>query len=69
MPAPPVERSLALRRQYSPDHPDIAAGLEILGDLRFLAGDAVGAWRIWTDARTIVERTLGPDHVAVAALL
>ena len=67
--SPAVERSLALRRQYAPDHPDVAAGLEILGDLRFLAGDTVGASRIWTDARTIVERTLGPDHVAVAALL
>ena len=66
---PAVERSLALRRQYAPDHPDVAAGLEILGDLRFLAGDTVGALRIWSDARTIVERTLGPDHVAVAALL
>ena len=69
MPGPPVERSLSLRRQHAPGHPDVAAALEILGDLRFLAGDAAGASRIWSEARSIVERSLGPDHVAVAALL
>ena len=66
---PPVERSVALRRQHAPGHPDVAAAFEILGDLRFLAGDAAGASRIWNEARGIVERSLGSDHVAVAALL
>jgi CHAT domain-containing protein len=66
---PPVERSISLRRQHAPGHPDVAAGLEILGDLRYLAGDWAGASRIWSEARSIVERSLGPDHVAVAALL
>ena len=66
---PAVERSLSLRRQHAPGHPDVAAALEILGDLRFLAGDAAGASRIWSEARGIVERSLGPDHVAVAVLL
>ena len=66
---PPIERSISLRRQHAPGHPDVAAALEILGDLRFLAGDAAGASRIWSEARSIVERSLGPDHVAVAALL
>lgn len=66
---PPVERSLSLRRQHAPGHPDIAGAIEILGDLRFLAGDVASASRIWSDARSIVERTLGPDHVAVAGLL
>ena len=66
---PPAERSVSLRRQHSPGHPDVAAAIEILGDLRFLAGDTAGASRIWSEARSIVERSLGPDHVAVAALL
>ena len=48
---PPVERSLSLRRQHAPGHPDVAAALEILGDLRFLAGDTAGASRIWSEAR------------------
>ena len=50
-------------------HPDVAAALEILGDLRFLVGDAPGASRIWSEARGIVERSLGPDSVAMAELL
>ena len=66
---PPVERSVSLRRQHAPGHPDVAAALEILGDLRYLAGDMAGASRIWSEARSIVERSLGPDHVAVAELL
>ena len=66
---PPLERSVSLRRQHAPGHPDVAAALETLGDLRFLAGDAAGASRIWSDARRIVEDSLGPDHVAVARLL
>ena len=66
---PPLERSISLRRQHAPAHPDVAAALQILGDLRFLVGDAAGASRIWSEARSIVERSLGPDHVAVAALL
>jgi CHAT domain-containing protein len=66
---PPVERSISLRRQHAPGHPDVAASIEILGDLRFLAGDAAGASRLWTEARGIVERALGPDNVAVATLL
>src|SRR5207344_3237448 len=65
---PAVERSVSLRRQYAPGHPDVAAALEILGDLRFLAGDAAGASRVWSEARGIVERSLGPDSVAVAEL-
>lgn len=67
--APPVDRSLALRRRHAPGHPDMVAPLQILGDLRFLAGDTTGASRIWSDAREIAERGLGPDHVAVAELL
>ncbi len=47
----------------------MAAGLQILGDLRFLAGDAVSAGRIWNDARGIAERGLGTDHVAISELL
>jgi CHAT domain-containing protein len=66
---PALERSLSLQRRYAPDHPDIAAVLEIAGDVRFLGGDVIGAQQIWRDARTIVERTLGPDHVEVATLL
>jgi len=65
----PAERSLALRRQHAPGHPDTLGPLQILGDLRFLAGDTAGAQRIWTEARDIGERRLGPDHVAVAELL
>ena len=65
----PAERSLALRRQHAPGHPDTAAPLQILGDLRFLAGDTAGAQRIWSEAREIAERGLGADHVAVAELL
>jgi CHAT domain-containing protein len=66
---PPVERSISLWRQHAPGHPDVAAVIEIQGDLRYLAGDAAGALRIWSEARSIVERSLGPDHVAVAELL
>ena len=66
---PPVERSISLRREHAPGHPDVAAAIEIQGDLRFLAGDAAGALRIWSEARSIVERSLGQDHVAVAELL
>jgi CHAT domain-containing protein len=66
---PPVERSISLRRQNAPGHPDIAAALEILGDLRFLAGDTAGASRIWSEALGIVERALGTDNVTVAVLL
>jgi CHAT domain-containing protein/tetratricopeptide (TPR) repeat protein len=64
-----LERSISLRRQHAPGHPDVAAALEILGDLRFLVGDAPGASRIWSEARGIVERSLGPDSVAMAELL
>lgn len=67
--AQPAERSLALRRQYAPGHPDTAASLQILGDLRFIAGDPAGALEIWSAARDIAERGLGADHVAVAELL
>ncbi len=66
---PPIERSISLQRQHAPGHPDVAAAIEIQGDLRFLAGDVAGASRIWSEARSIVERSFGPDHVAVAALL
>jgi CHAT domain-containing protein len=66
---PAVERSVSLRRQHAPGHPDVAAAIEILGDLRFLAGDAAGALRIWSEALSIVERSVGADHVAVAVLL
>ena len=57
--APPVERSVSLQRQHSPGHPDIAAAIEILGDLRLLAGDAAGALRLWSEARSIVEHRSG----------
>jgi CHAT domain-containing protein len=66
---PPIERSISLQRQHAPGHPDIAAAIEIQGDLRFLAGDVASASSIWSEARSIVERSFGPDHVAVAALL
>ena len=66
---PPLERSVSLWRQHAPGHPDVAAAIEILGDLRYLAGDAAGASRIWSEARGIIERSFGPDHVAVAVLL
>ena len=69
MPGNRPKGPLALRRQHAPGHPDVAAALQILGDLRFLAGDTAGAQRIWSEARDIVERGLGPDHVAVAELL
>ena len=67
--AQPAERSLALRRQHGPGHPDTSASLQILGDLRFIAGDTAGAKRIWSEAKEIAERGLGADHVAVAELL
>lgn len=67
--SPPVERSLALWRSHAPGHPDMAAPLQILGDLRFLAGDTADAQRIWAEARDIAEHGLGSDHPAVAELL
>ena len=56
---PPVERSISLAAATCPGHPDVAAALQILGNLRYLAGDAAGASRIWIEARSIVERSLG----------
>ena len=66
---PPLDRALALQRQLSPTHPDVAFTLQIQGDLRFLTGDVVGAQHSWSEALSLAARRLNPNHPTIAILL
>jgi tetratricopeptide (TPR) repeat protein len=63
------ERALGLWRRLDSDHPDIAALVQLQGDLNFLNGDMVGAEARWADALARVRRLLGPEHPSVPRLL
>jgi CHAT domain-containing protein/tetratricopeptide (TPR) repeat protein len=64
----PAARALAIRRDLAPGHPDLVPVIELRGDVLFLTGDITGARAAWTEALTLGEATLGPDHPIVPAL-
>jgi CHAT domain-containing protein/tetratricopeptide (TPR) repeat protein len=65
----PLDRALAIRTRLTPRHPETASILQVRGDVLFLRGDSAGAQRVWSDALTLAERTLGPAHPAIAEFL
>jgi CHAT domain-containing protein len=53
-----------------PRHPDIAAVLQLEGDLLFLRGGGLESTRAkWIEALDLSETTLGPEHPHVAVIL
>ena len=64
----PAARALAIRRELAPRHPDLVPAIELRGDVLFLTGDITGARAAWTEALTLGEETLGPEHPIVPAL-
>jgi non-specific serine/threonine protein kinase/serine/threonine-protein kinase len=62
-----VERSVALLREHlPPDHPELGAGLDLLGEITAGRGDLEGAQRLHEEALEIWHRSLGPDGVSVS---
>ncbi|MEO8260155.1 MAG: CHAT domain-containing protein [Acidobacteriota bacterium] len=59
---PRVDRALAIRRQFAPQHPDMVPLLELRGDLLYLTGDITGAQKEWGDAQSLAVRTLRSEH-------
>lgn len=64
-----LDQVLEIRLRLEPNHPDTAAAQQLSGDLFFLKGDVRGAQRAWTDALTLAEKTLGPEHPVIPRLL
>ena len=64
-----LEPVLAIERQRSPTHPDLVLSLQLLGDLRFLSGDANGAGQAWESALAIARQRLQPQHPLIAVVL
>ncbi len=64
----PAARALAIRRELEPGHPDLVPVIELRGDLLYLTGDITGARAAWTEALTLGEEKLGPEHPVVPAL-
>lgn len=65
-----VRALLALQNGVvGPHHADYALGLSMLGELRFLQGDAVGAEDLFRRALDIRNEVLGPDHPDTATTL
>jgi CHAT domain-containing protein/tetratricopeptide (TPR) repeat protein len=65
----PLERALAIRRQSSPEHPDVVSTLQVRGDIHFLLGGVRDAQRTWFTALELAEKTLRVDHPVFAELL
>ena len=59
----PLDRALELRRRISPDHPDMASTLQVMGDLAWHEGQVEKARAVWSEALALLERTAGPDYL------
>ena len=67
---PAAERALELREKaLGPEHPDVAASLNNLGDLYGEKGDYAKAEPLFQRALDIWEKALGPEHPDVARSL
>ena len=67
---PLAQRSLAFREKaLGPDHPNVAASLELLATLYEAQGYYADAEPLYKRSLAIFERSLGPDHQAVAGSL
>ena len=66
---PAAEQALSLWREYAPDHPGAARAEQVVGDLRFLAGDVAAARDAWQLGLAHAEKRLRPDHPTVARFL
>ncbi|HEY7185473.1 MAG TPA: CHAT domain-containing tetratricopeptide repeat protein [Vicinamibacterales bacterium] len=65
----PLDQALAIRRRLTPVHPDTAQALLIRGDVFLLMGNSADAQRTWLEALSMAEKTLGPNHPAIAEFL
>ena len=54
---------LELRRRISPDHPDMASTLQVMGDLAWHEGQVEKVRAVWSEALALLERTAGPDYL------
>ncbi len=64
---PFAEKALRLsEREFGPDHPEVARGLNDLGELYRLQGKYAEAEPLHQRALAIFEKALGPDHPDVA---
>lgn len=67
---PMAESALSIReRLLGPDHPDVAATLNVMAVVNLLQGRYAKAQSCHERALAIRERALGPDHTDVAATL
>ncbi len=62
-----IERAIKIGEMvFSPDHPNIASGINNLGEILRTLGDLAGAKNSFERALQIDERVYGPDHPSVA---
>ena len=67
---PMFRRALAIREKVSgPEHPDIAANLNVLARLLQVQGDLAEARRLFKRALAICEKNLGPEDPFTAMIL
>ena len=66
---PHIERSLAIRRERTPDDPLLATGLDHFGVLLLREGDTSAARIMFEQALAIKEKKLGEHHPAIAETL
>ena len=64
-----VTEALGISRTVAPDHPLVAQEEQLLGDLRFLSGDVLGAREEWQTALARAERSLRADHPMLERIL
>ena len=67
--APLLDRLLALKRVKGEDHPEVATVLASLALVRQSVGDHEGAEQLGRRVLQIRERTLAPNHYAIASAL
>ena len=65
----PLAQAIAIRSRLGPEHPAMAATLQLQGDVLFLLGDVHAARDAWTRAFALAERTLGPMHRSIPEML
>lgn len=64
-----LERALTLRRARWATHPAVAAGLQALGDVRFLQGHLDAAGALYDEAYGLAVTLLGGEHPLAATCL
>ena len=61
------EEALAIRRKsLPPDHPDIAASLDNLGNVQYALREYAAAKQSYEQALAIRRKSLPPDHPDIA---